>query len=30
MYSRLEKKENVQGVLLDLLKELSVKTTENI
>jgi len=30
MYNRLEKKENVQGVLLDLLKELSTKTTEPI
>jgi len=30
MYARLEKKESVQGVLLDLLKELSIKTTEPI
>jgi SNF2 family DNA or RNA helicase len=30
MYDRLEKKENVQGVLLDLLKEMSSKTTENV
>jgi SNF2 family DNA or RNA helicase len=30
MYDRLEKKENVQGVLLDMLKELSIKTTETI
>jgi SNF2 family DNA or RNA helicase len=28
MYQRLEKKESVQGVLLDILKELSTKTTE--
>jgi DNA repair and recombination RAD54-like protein len=30
MYDRLEKKESVQGVLLDMLKELSIKTTETI
>jgi SNF2 family DNA or RNA helicase len=31
MYKRLERKENVQGVLLDMLKELSEKsTTENV